>query len=401
MILYGKGDKMCKIQVNEKLKHLTTIQIEELMELYYRGVKTSGLIEKYKIDIIPSKLYTLFPPEVCKDEICPNCNIPLVKDRKSKSASKYTNTIAYCLKCGHSNTEYCKCNICEDARLKARAIRELEEELEKKQKIKKINEVYGGECEKRKIESLSFRERVYLGALLRCALSEDMSTILPLDEIDKKLAPSDELACEILRYLNNNNVIRVNPNSSISAFVDDEDTEFPNTYYIYKVKYLINIDFNEDYKEGISKIINPRELKECDKEDALNIWKEIALEESLEYLQYQMGSVRFNFNVGDKTKSVFKDMLEYFSVSQIYGIIFKSIANATKYYQESSVSKKQAANSVIGGCQRYAERAMINNWDMVKYSRIKELPQSIISEFFFDRVIGIGSLGFNMPPSEL
>lgn len=401
MILYGKGDNMCKIEINEKLRHLSNTQIEELMELYYDGVKTSDLIDKYKIDIIPSRLYTIFPQEVCKDELCPNCNVPLVKDRRSKSASKYNTNISYCLQCGHSNTPYCKCNICEQARLKAKAIREYEEEMEKAEKVKRINQVYGIECEKRKVDSLSFRERVYLGALLRCALSEDMSTILPLDKIDKSLAPSSELNFEILRYLKDNNIIRVDPNSSISAFVDDEDTEFPYTYYIYKVNYLINIDFNEDYKEGISKIINPKELKECDKEKALKIWQEISLEESLEYLQYQMENVKFNFNVGDKTKSVFKDMLESFSVSQIYGIIFKSVANATKYYQESSVSKKQAANSVIGGCQRLSEKAKINNWDMVKYSRIKELPQSEISEFFFDRVVGIGSLGFNMPPSEL
>lgn len=401
MILYRKGDNMCKVEINEKLIHLTTTQIEELMELYYNGVRVGDLIEKYKIDILPSKLYTLFPPDVCKDELCPNCNIQLVKDRLSKSASKYNTAIAYCLQCGHRNTEYCKCSVCEESRLKAKAIREKEEELEKKEKIKKINKVYGRKCEQRNVDSLSFRERVYLGALLRCALSEDMSIILPLDEVDKKLAPSSELVCEMLRYLKDNNIIRVDPNSSISAFVDDEETEFPYTYYIYQVNYLINIYFNEDYKEGISKIINPKEIKECDNYEALKIWKEIALEESLEYLQYQMDKVRFNFSVGDKTKSVFKDMLESFSVSQIYGIIFKSIANATKYYQESSVSKKQAANSVIGACQRLSEKAKINNWDMVKYNRIKELPQSEISEFFFDRVVGIGSLGFNMPPSEI
>lgn len=231
-----------------------------------------------------------------------------------------------------------------------------------------------------------------------------MEVILPLNDAERELAPTIGYIKEILSYLIGRGVISVDSNSSIDAFLDsneEKDIEFPNVYYITMVKYRINIVGDEEIKNILSKIINPKSFSDADKEDALNIWKEIALEECIEYFEYQMKSVRFDFNIGEKTIAIFKDLLENFSVSQIYGIIYKSVANATKYYQESSVSKKQAANSVIGGCQRYAERAMINNWELAKYSRIKKLPQSMISEFFFDRVIGVGSLGFNMPPSEL
>ena len=393
---------MKEIKIHEKLRHLTASQIESLMEEYYNGVKTSDLIKDYKIDTISSKLYTLFPPIICEDIICPICGEKMYRERESKSSDSWSKKPAFCQNCGHTDDKYCRCEYCA---LERENEKRLEEERRKRivqEKRAKIKECYNFELEPVNYSELTFRDRVYLGSLLRTALSEDMKTILPLNEIDKKLAPTVEYLKNIIDCLLMKNIIRVDPNSSIDAFVDSEDVEFPTVFYIEYVSYNVNIvNDNEDIKETLSKIINPKNLDESDKEEGFKIWKEIALEECLEYFKYSMDNVGFNFNIGEKTISTFKDLLENFSVSQIYGIIYKSIANGTRYYQERSVSKKQAANSVIGGCQRYAEKAMINNWELTKYNRIKELPQSVISEFFYDRVIAIGNLGFNVPPMEL
>lgn len=395
---------MREIEIHEKLRHLTMLQIESLMNKYYNGVKASDIIKEYNIDTTSSKLYTLFPPIICEDIICPVCNEPMYKERDSKSSYSWNKKKPFCAICGHTDEIICKCNYCIAEREKVRKLNEERKVRILQEKREKIKKVYDLNIVPVNYSELNFREKVFLGALLRTSLSEDMEVILPLNDAERELAPTIGYIKEILSYLIGRGVVSVDLNSSIDAFLDsneEKDIEFPNVYYITMVKYRINIVGDEDIKNILSKIINPKSFSDADKEDALNIWKEIALEECIEYFEYQMKSVRFDFNIGEKTIAIFKDLLENFSVSQIYGIIYKSVANATKYYQESSVSKKQAANSVIGGCQRYAERAMINNWELAKYSRIKELPQSMISEFFFDRVIGVGSLGFNMPPSEL
>lgn len=395
---------MREIEIHEKLRHLTILQIKSLMNKYYNGVKASDIIKEYNIDTTSSKLYTLFPPIICEDIICPVCNEPMYKERDSKSSYSWNKKKPFCAICGHTDEIICKCNYCIAEREKVRKLNEERKVRILQEKREKIKKVYDLNIVPVNYSELNFREKVFLGALLRTSLSEDMEVILPLNDAERELAPTIGYIKEILSYLIGRGVVSVDSNSSIDAFLDsneEKDIEFPNVYYITMVKYRINIVGDEDIKNILSKIINPKSFSDADKEDALNIWKEIALEECIEYFEYQMKSVRFDFNIGEKTIAIFKDLLENFSVSQIYGIIYKSVANATKYYQESSVSKKQAANSVIGGCQRYAERAMINNWELAKYSRIKELPQSMISEFFFDRVIGVGSLGFNMPQSEL
>lgn len=63
------------------------------------------------------------------------------------------------------------------------------------------------------------------------------------------------------------------------------------------------------------------------------------------------------------------------------------------------MAKNHAANTTISACERYAERAKINGWDLKGYRRIKDLPQSALSLFFFNRVLEIGDMGFTIPPT--
>ena len=397
-------DNKIEIELDERLKHLSHAEIETLINRYYAGEKVKELIEEYKINISPSALYTIFPPQI-SDKTCPNCGLQMLIKRKSESASPYwLNAInEYCGRCDHKNNSYCNCEYCN----KKRQEYALEQEKERNRiiqlKRELIQEEYDiGKYESVDIQKLSFTQKVYLGSLLRLALNEDMIIINPLGTIERNLAPTADFSSEIIIELADNKIIVVNPQSPIDAFVaEPEGSEFPKVYYIYKVSYFLNLNIHGSYHEEVSNLINPKELNEKDKDEALLLWKRIALEECLEYFSYQMNKVGFSFNPGDKTITVFEDLLEHFSVSQIYGIIYRSIANATKWYQELRVSKKHAANSVIGSCQRYGERAVIGKWELNKYNRITDCPQSMISEFFLNRVIEIGDLGFHMPPVSL
>jgi len=57
------------------------------------------------------------------------------------------------------------------------------------------------------------------------------------------------------------------------------------------------------------------------------------------------------------------------------------------------------SNTIVGNAQSFAERARINKWELQKYNRIKDCPQSALSRFFFERIIKIGFDGFNEIPS--
>ena len=89
--------------MEKNLDHLTSEEIETLMQRYYAGESVSKLTKEYGISVCSSNLYKLFPPEVFPNYICEYCDEPLVINRPSKTMKnlpKYERDL-YCPVCGH------------------------------------------------------------------------------------------------------------------------------------------------------------------------------------------------------------------------------------------------------------------------------------------------------------
>jgi hypothetical protein len=276
----------------------------------------------------------------------------------------------------------------------------INDKIMKQNQVQQIRNTYSKSVPSLEFEKLPFRTKIYLGSVCRELLSEDLHEIRANIDAKNLIAPSEKLLEIVYDDLISNRAISVSPRSLIDAF--PQNNSFPSTFYTYKVMYNLNLPLPPNKKDLIDKILNPKYYSNEFSEDAYNLWKEIAVEECIEYLLYQLNLVGFqSFKPGEKTNIMINTLLETFSVGQVYGIIYKSVANASKMYLEKNMPKAQAANSVIGGCQRLGENARINNWDMTQYSRIKELPQSVLSEFFFNKLLLIGNDGFTKPPKRI
>jgi len=377
--------------MHNNLDHLTAEQIADLLARYYAGESTKKLISAFELKVQPSSLYKLFPPEEYDNYHCEYCASVLVVDRLSKDKQKqpkYERDL-YCPVCGHHPFCSCQCENCEQSR---------QEELERQ--LEEIKATYSEPREPMLFDDISFDSKVFLGALCRVLLKENLYEISPHTNIHMPLAPTNDLRKDIYTNLTHKNIIRVSPISSIEAF-DTESEDFPNVYYIYKVTYNLNLKFPPNKQDLFSAILSPSYYCNEFAAEALSLWKKIAIAECIEYLLYQLDNVGFDFTAGEKTYKTFEIILEDFSVSQIYGIIWKAVADASKLYLEKGMSRKQAANTTISACERYAERARINGWDLKGYSRIKDLPQSALSLIFFNRVLGIGDQGFTTPPTTV
>lgn len=372
-----------------KLNDLSHDELEHLMDEYYNGVSTKKLISDYMLSVSPSQLYKHFPPIEFSDYTCKYCDIPMFADRKSKTNNSYFESDLYCLKCHHTLRKNCNCDNC----IKER-------EYEKERKLSMISEIYDdNNHDIISINDISFENKIYLGALCRMLCTEDMTRISPYinRNTDYSLTPDDSYTFDIIRSLISSGLISVSCLSSVDSFEDDDN--FPCTYYMNKVTYVINVS-----KDDLIYILSGRfydENNSDDKKVSLKIWKKIAVEECVQYLTYSLNKASFDFSAGEKTYKTFEDILNHFSVSQVYGIIWRAVADASKLYLEKNLPKKHAANTTIGSCQRYAERAVLNSWKLSEYSRIKELPQCELATFLYNKVLKIGELGFSCTPSKL
>lgn len=374
----------------KNLDHLSDDEVKTLIKRYYEGEAVAKLVKEYHLAIHASELYKLFPPKICADEFCKYCGENLVRDRLSKTAITYgfKNSDMYCPICHHRPYDLkCRCENCIE-----------EERRLMNYRINQIKKMYSREREPVDFYGLSFEQKVFLGALCRSLGKENLFEIKPYMESNVVLAPTSELCAQLYRELSRNQIIAVSPTSDLEAF-DIDAKDFPMTYYIYKVTYYLNLVFPSDKNDLFTDILNPNYYSSENEAEALTLWRRIAVAECIEYLDFQLRKVGFDFSPGDKTYKTFEILLNDFSVSQIYGIIWKGVADASKLYLERGITKKHAANSVIGACERYAERARMYGWNLTEYNRIKELPQSTLSAFYFNRVLGIGDMGFKVPPT--
>lgn len=360
------------MEINDKLSHLSVDQIDELIKRYYNNEKVNDLINEFNIKCLGSELVKLFPPEILEDILCEYCNTPMIRKRVSKT-SKPTNKI-YCPKCNHIyNDINCNCEKCNN--LKREII------IKICPPISKID-----------INDLSLKHRIYLASLLRGVefiKTEDKIVLEPLENVKKKIAPTQEMELIIINELQKSGIISIDNTSKIDAFSGNLlDNTYGDKYYAYKVKFTINIEYSIELSN------TDVELKYQDEDEIYSLCKEIILNECYEYLENQMKKVKFSFNPGVTTKEVFCDLLDKFSVAQIYAIIYNSINSAVRYYQEGKVYKTQAANLVITRCRTYGERAIANGWEIKPYIRPYDCEQSIISHLFFNRIFPVGDQAF-------
>ncbi len=249
------------------------------------------------------------------------------------------------------------------------------------------------------IYGLSLTDAIYLISIMRGAY-EDLTKIKPIELFEQPLAGDKDLTKEIVIQSHDKRLIYVHPDSETEAFVD----ETLDRFYIYKVYYapMVTEKSVVDPKSLVTDLHQyvslPWTEVECD--EALELWKRIALSECMEYLLFVLDEHHFEFTPGEKTTQYIEFSLKHFSTAQVYNIIWRSAKDAAAFYlREQGVTKKHAANTAVAGIQRTAERAVSEKWDLKPYRRNYKTKQSIISEVFYNFALGIGEVGFETVPS--
>lgn len=255
------------------------------------------------------------------------------------------------------------------------------------------------------ISSLSFRDAVYLLSVIRYLASEDLMHLNPYTSNQNGLlSPSREYDLDIFRHLSKNNLTIVSPSSDLNAIVVDSDSGF--SYYITKVKWVIPIDLDtyenlSDFIKQLEEKLKSKEWLDSWHEDAKDLCREISLQESLAYLKYVMSDHQFDFSPGDKTNLVINKVLDEYSVSQLYNLMWGSAKDAAAYYMRGGVSKQQAANSVVGRIESKFERALANKWETKPFNRNFKLPVSVISQVLYNTVLQTDDGGFHKPLHQI
>lgn len=385
----------------DEISHLAAHELLQVIYDYKSDMTVKEILHKYSIDIKPSKLKKFLP--LILNGVCEFCGGKIGVELESKT-SRYgllDQQSSQCISCGHKPLGYrCNCKSClllqEEQRIYAEA---------KKAKIIELKmEVIQSQYNFEKFEyidenDLDFKDKVFLSVILRSCLSEDGKYIKPIQSSVEPISSSQDLTTKIIRGLTSKGIIVPSVKSEIEAFSFDESNESAG-YYIYLVKYLLNIRMEDKYSLLIERLLYLTEDIHQHLDDFLEIWKDLAFHEVMSYYLNQMAEVGYEPSIGEITKTTFQKLLENFSVGQIFNIIFRAVANSTKAYQSREYSKKHAMNMVVASCRNQGERAIAEHWDLKSYGRIKQLPESELSRLLFTSLLKKPNQGFYNAPTR-
>lgn len=380
---------------NKKISHLSDGEVEELIDMYYSGASLSDIKTKFSLQGNITNLTLLFPLKTV-NKICVYCNQPMKGRYPSRSRNISELENVHCVNCGHIDEAYCTCSNC----TKNLEMDRQNRLKEKKDQMRLVIPPFVEESEE--LLYLNIKQRCVVGALLRDGSTEDLSMILPLDSGHYKLSPSPNYDYQLINFVSkDSNCVIISPDSDTESIEDIDLDKRSFSYYPKKVSWLVNIDSpGLTNNEILNQLMNPTLIADYELNDALDIWTEIAMYECLEYLNHTTESCfKVPYQVGEKTELTMKDLLKTLSASQIYGVIYKAANEALRFHAEKKVTKQHAINTIIGACRSYAERAQSNGWRLQKYHRIKDLPQSSISKFLYERLLRVGDKGFYNTPS--
>lgn len=373
-----------------KFAQLPTESQEKIEEVYYNGGKIKELLEELEVEDNYKQIYKQFR-SVVLDELCEYCNSKLQKKRlaRSNKSEEEEKSSIYCPICGHRpKVEKCDCQKC------------LEKPERKEEKYRaSIQDYWDKERESVDFTQLSFRSKVFLGAVLRLASDSSMKIVFPAEETIGLLVPSgDDFLWEIMNTLSaSDGALVPRSDAPINAFVLS-DEQFPKRYYPVKMKYNLNIKSNS-YSELYKSIICPAYYTTEESTEALTLWREIASYECVEYFRYQLALFKYKTISPKKAQAIFEVLLEQYSVSQIYYIIWSSVSTALRAIRIDDLKEKDVENFVLCCCQSHSCLSEIDKKMLGWFSRIDELPQSEISSFFFNQVVQIGEKGFFRVPN--
>ena len=165
-------------------------------------------------------------------------------------------------------------------------------------------------------------------------------------------------------------------------------------YDLHAVLWCGDIDKNQSLVEEIEFLALNGNWPSHWHTEAIEVWADIAHAECREFFDY-CAERRGLFATGDSgITSMLKNILRDFSVAQCYRVIWNCARSTADFMVRERPNRSHAANYMIGACQRWADQARTENWNVFPFRRNFDLRRTMVSFVLFDVVLKIGECGF-------
>lgn len=382
------------------INRLTSDQLDELMARYYSGENIALLIKEFRLVIAPNAIHSLFPNRLLEEMPCPFCGTVMEQPLPSRSALRNGSSFPspYCSWCGHEERDACQCAGC-CARQRSLLVQALE------QRRVSIRRREGQGRQNASLQSASLRDVVDVVALCRAGRYENTDNISALIDQVLPLCCTSDWQADVALRLHDLGYIDV---GDLSIGIDWQPLEEVDGHLDLDIDLIPwKLSLGKSCTENIEILSSYEQTLRCASQwnvgwetELQSLWHECALDEVLAYFSARLHQHGFVPRIGDKTRQVFSEILDHFSVYEAYNFVWAAVKNAAAYKLRTNVSGRHAANTIVGYCQQRAERAVAEKWSIKPYRRDPSIPVSVRSSLFANVVTKLGERFYSDSPGD-
>lgn len=249
------------------------------------------------------------------------------------------------------------------------------------------------EDNKSDLTALDLKSIIYLLAAIQSLGNESLSTIGPLNDYPAyTLSPDPAFDQHVIRYLIDKHLLLISLDTSLEAIELVGNGTASINLTMSKLDFAL---CQQQMTELIKGSLDAEVLQNIKhSSEFIELCKEVQLHECIGFLKTTLEEHQLSFSPGEKTLQAISACLEIYSVAQVYNFIWRAARDAAAYYMRSSISKRQAANSVVRFISRSLEQSLANDWNVKPFSRNYNLPQSSLSRIIFNTLLDTDDGGF-------
>lgn len=231
------------------------------------------------------------------------------------------------------------------------------------------------------MDTLSIKDKAYLGALLHASVLKEEDIIDLSHGIPQELAPTKTYRENIVE-----NILK---KGTIVMFVSKEER-----YPAYQ-KLLYELHF-KDIDKALEELMYPKYVQGSERTEALMLLREVQLYEAIEYMLLILQ--KFNlpkFRIEQRYHLLFLQILKTYSLGQLFNFIYTAIRNQAAYRQVNLGTYVPMGNYIYKKIKDRYEKATLEDWKIMNFDRVWGWQQSELSKLVCNRLLNLDESAFH------
>lgn len=240
---------------------------------------------------------------------------------------------------------------------------------------------------------------LFFSAAVRVGADISLTRLLPLDALNKPLAPHDNYSQRVLLSLHALGIIE--PEVSHSHAEDWLLARDWMRHGFDSIAWRIRWAPRDcrRQQEEIQALLQDIELSDDTFHALLALWEDLVLAEVTQYARWTLAKSGYNPEWTHQAIDALRRALQDFSASQVMYLIYLAMRTLAMTHQQGGTDASRLSHVFADAIASFARRAQVESWAIRGMIRPAELPMSILSMIFAHEVTRLDDEYLTVRPS--